>query len=414
MAPRRSEGDENDHNGEFSGGRADMSENPKSPEPPEADAVRYQEPEMGERDPIELYEEELKSAFDGMPRVNIVVTGKTGVGKSTLVNAIFRKPLAKTGVGQPVTEHIQEHSIPELPVRLYDTPGIELGRDFQAVAEEFRQLIADKLKGDPDGHIHLVWYCVNAESRRIEDFEQDLIGALAEDVAVILVLTQVLGGDDETTSEFVESIRALGLPIAEGVPIKTLATERRVGSHSVAPFGLDDLVELSYKLLPEEVRRAFTNAQGVALELKATEARKRVLPWAGGAAAAIGAAPIPVPDAGPLLALQMGMMARITVVMGVELDGETQRYLITKFTTSGGGLAVIGKAAASFIRKFIPGATTINATVAAALTVALGEAYIRLCTEMLRREAAGKEMPRPEMLDFLLSEFERIYKRGSE
>ena len=36
-------------------------------------------------------------------RVNILVAGKTGVGKSTLINAVFRGELARTGAGKPVT-----------------------------------------------------------------------------------------------------------------------------------------------------------------------------------------------------------------------------------------------------------------------------------------------------------------------
>jgi hypothetical protein len=50
----------------------------------------------------------------------------------------------------------------------------------------------------------------------------------------------------------------------------------------------------------------------------------------------------------------------------------------------------------------MPGANVINAAVAGALTGALGEAYVRLCAEMLRRRAAGRPMPDPEMIDFLM------------
>ncbi len=37
-------------------------------------------------------------------RFNLALFGKTGVGKSTLVNAIFGEPVAATGIGQPVTQ----------------------------------------------------------------------------------------------------------------------------------------------------------------------------------------------------------------------------------------------------------------------------------------------------------------------
>ena len=42
--------------------------------------------------------------------LNIIVAGKTGVGKSTLINAVFRDKLAETGMGKPVTDHMRKKS----------------------------------------------------------------------------------------------------------------------------------------------------------------------------------------------------------------------------------------------------------------------------------------------------------------
>lgn len=38
--------------------------------------------------------------------LNIIVAGKTGVGKSTLINSVFKEKLAETGMGKPVTTHM--------------------------------------------------------------------------------------------------------------------------------------------------------------------------------------------------------------------------------------------------------------------------------------------------------------------
>jgi predicted GTPase len=49
----------------------------------------------------------LNDAVKDMPVANIIVVGKTGVGKSSLINGVFRGNFAKTGVGKPVTENIK-------------------------------------------------------------------------------------------------------------------------------------------------------------------------------------------------------------------------------------------------------------------------------------------------------------------
>lgn len=73
---------------------------------------------------LSMYQKEIKE----MKHFNIVIAGKTGVGKSTLVNAIFREDVAETGMGSPVSKGIRCYTKEEIPMRLYDTEGLELSR----------------------------------------------------------------------------------------------------------------------------------------------------------------------------------------------------------------------------------------------------------------------------------------------
>ena len=66
-----------------------------------------------------------------MPSINILVAGKTGSGKSTLINALFRENIAKTGVGMPVTQHVEKLTKEGVPLSLYDTKGLELTAEAQ-------------------------------------------------------------------------------------------------------------------------------------------------------------------------------------------------------------------------------------------------------------------------------------------
>lgn len=121
------------------------------------------------KDVLDKLNEENKK----MGHVNIILAGKTGVGKSTLVNAVFGKKVAKTGTGRPITKEIKEITMPSSPLRLYDTVGLELREEQQkTVKTDIIKLIEDaRLANDTDKLIHCIWYCINANSNRIEDEE---------------------------------------------------------------------------------------------------------------------------------------------------------------------------------------------------------------------------------------------------
>ena len=359
-------------------------------------------------DPAAFFSAEQQKATERLGHANILIGGQTGAGKSTLINAVFRVPLAEEGIGKPVTQHVQRHDVAGVPVTIFDTPGIELGQAKNDVIREYKKTIADSRKGSPSDVIHVAWYCINTGQARVQQYDTEIVRALAEEVPVILVLTQCI--DDERANGLEEVIRADKLPI-DGAPVRTLARERRVAGHTVPPRGLEELVERTNSILPEAVRRAFANAQGVVIRLKANQARA-IVGASSVAAGGIGAAPIPVPDAAVLMPVQLGMLAGITAVFGIDMSHDRAVSLI-RGLVGHGGVAVVGRQIAANLLKVLPGVSVINAAVAAALTAALGEAHIQLCSELLRRQATGKQMPEAEMLPFLIEAYEKTFeKRG--
>ena len=357
-------------------------------------------------DPAAFFSAEQQRAMERLGHANILISGQTGAGKSTLINAVFRVALAKEGVGKPVTKHVQRHEVPGVPVTIFDTPGIELGRAKNDVIREYAKTISESRKRSPSDVIHVAWYCINTGQARVQDYDVEIVRALADEVPVILVLTQCI--DDERSDALEEVIRAEKLAI-DGEPVRTLARARTVAGHTIPPRGLEELVERTNNILPEAVRRAFTNAQGVVIRLKANQARA-VVGASSAAAAGIGAAPIPVPDAAVLMPVQLGMLASITAVFGLEMSNDRAVSLIRGLLGQG-GVAVVGRQVAANLLKVIPGVSVINATVAAALTAALGEAYIQLCSEIVRRQAANKPMAEADMLPFLLDAYQRAFRK---
>lgn len=92
--------------------------------------------------------DELQKEYSSMTTINVVVVGKTGSGKSTLINHVFREKMADTGTGMPVTQEIKKIEKAGFPLRIYDTPGLELGGDnsIENLIEDIQGLIEDGIQ----------------------------------------------------------------------------------------------------------------------------------------------------------------------------------------------------------------------------------------------------------------------------
>ena len=69
----------------------------------------------------------IAEQINNLSILNIMVAGKTGVGKSTLINAVFKEHLADMGMGKPVTTYMRKITKKDVPLAIYDTRGFELG-----------------------------------------------------------------------------------------------------------------------------------------------------------------------------------------------------------------------------------------------------------------------------------------------
>lgn len=153
--------------------------------------------------------------------------------------------------------------------------------------------------------------------------------------------------------------------------------------HVLKPMGLEALIELTSEVIPEGKRRALAAAQKANLNYTKAQAHKIV---AVAATAAAGASPIPFSDAAILAPIQIGMIAGITSVFGLELSKGTLSTLVTSAIGVGGAVAV-GRTIVVNIMKFFPGLGTIaggaiSAATASTITIGLGEAYIAVLTEI--------------------------------
>ncbi|MEA5116994.1 MAG: GTPase [Propionicimonas sp.] len=365
----------------------------------------------------ESFHTEFEKQAAELGRINLAIFGKTGVGKSTLVNAIFGEPLAATGIGAPVTQGSHLYLDKRGTLGVIDTRGLEIGRDDTEIIKEVTKAVKELRKKPVVEQIHVAWYCIRGMDRRFEDVEETFIRTLAElDVPVLVVLTQVptmagrlssAGSSAPSVAseglaqarvaarpglvyhpdavELARQIEARQLPIVGGRPFMTYAMrDQFTGQPS---HGLMDVLAATFHVAPEAVRAALAAAQTIDLALKAAQSQKAIAGATAGAAAA-AAVPIPFSSAAILVPIQLGMMARLAHLYGLPFDRAAMLAIAsTSVATSA------GRAAAAGLLKFLPGAGTvaggvINASVASGFTLAMGQAWLVVC-----QRAAAKSLP---------------------
>ena len=197
--------------------------------------------------------------------LNLQIIGKTGVGKSTLVNAIFGEKVADVKKGEPCTMETKCYESEKYDfIRIYDTRGIEISKDFdiEKVFNETLKDIKEKCeKNEPDNLIHCLLYCFTGT--RFEREEGEILVKLRQTyegkkLPIILVLTQDLGEEDEEDGEdgFKQLFESINKIIEEKCEqslsnspksislIQILAKEKKLSKKiTIPPKGLDILIE---------------------------------------------------------------------------------------------------------------------------------------------------------------------------
>ena len=144
---------------------------------------------------------------------NVLIIGKSGVGKSSLVNYLFGKELQPVGVGAPVTKmQIKEFTYKydkHFEMHIYDTWGLEPSTQK---AELWKKKIFDEIarhdKESISEWFNTIIFCLNAKSSRIEDFELDIMEQLLrEKNHLTIALTHCRSKEDPDGIVLRKSIR---------------------------------------------------------------------------------------------------------------------------------------------------------------------------------------------------------------
>lgn len=323
-------------------------------------------------------------------KVNIIVAGKTGVGKSSLINYIFGKEVAKVGDGQPVTQEIQEYDLENDNITLFDTKGIE-AKDYEKTLDNIKKYLELKQDSpDENDDIHIAWLCISERGDRVEEADRELLKILSEaGIPVIGVFTK---RESKRESSFVNKVVEDNLlPEAKAiVRVRSITEEVEIEDNLVElkPKGAEELLEETYKYMSEGRKNAIKKAQTAVLKdrIEAMSKEADVLTnWYATGAATIGATPLPFADSLALAALQTKMVVDINTVYRVDAGTHTFTDIAAALITIT-GVAQVGKLAAGLLKVIPVIGWTANAGVAAGITKGIGFGYSEYLKNNINKE----------------------------
>ena len=316
---------------------------------------------------------------------NVLVLGNSGVGKSTLINAVLGDDIAKTSFGtRGTTEELAIYGSPSVPFRVIDSIGFEPSpiKSLRAIHAVRKWSRLSAQEGNENSRINVIWFCVDGTAAKlfpetIRNFSNSI--AMWKSVPIIAVITKSYSQADRARNiEMVRqafrgqrverNLRAIVPVVAQTFVINETAF--------ASPEGITDLIDATMRAMPEGMQGGARDL----MQFKLT--RKRVLAQgligaSVAAGATVGAVPIPIADSLVLSPLELAELNGLARLYGIDKREDSKQFLDSIVQV--GTASVVAHSAISAI-KAIPGiniaASVLNAIVAASIIAALGEGAV--------------------------------------
>lgn len=193
---------------------------------------------------------------DARRRLNIVVVGRSGVGKSSFLNYAAGKQVFETGIGDPVTQSyfasvdVEKHE-KKVVFSLFDTKGIEAGNTKEWSDAVFKEIDRRDESDNIYDWFHTILFCIDASSKRIQPFEIETIKKISEHGSVLVLLTK----KDLVSTEILDGLRKqIASEIGDKVQVLSVCnvnTRTRKGESHAS--GLEDVLRVSFLGLWEKM-----------------------------------------------------------------------------------------------------------------------------------------------------------------
>ena len=198
-------------------------------------------------------ENQANKPEDNYAQCNILLIGKTGVGKSSFANYLFGNDRFTTGVGEPVTsweENFQNY--PFLPydkesfvkINVYDSVGLEPD-NYEEWYGKLKGFLEFRSSADnPNDQMHILLYVLSGPGARIETIEIESLKEISTHfkLPVSILISQCDKADKEKLNELEKVIiKETGLS-----PIRVCSKSIRMRDGTkelTSPYGKDQVIE---------------------------------------------------------------------------------------------------------------------------------------------------------------------------
>lgn len=343
----------------------------------------------------------LRELMMNQRQPRLMIIGRRGAGKSSLLNAIFGEKIAS--VGSVISETAQAKWYTWRSSRgtldLLDTRG--LGDRTRPESANFQKAISDIndaiKKNTPDAVLFLC-KAKEVDARITDDLKNvnevlRFIKTKHKNIPpVIGIITQVdeLDPLSETNPPYERKTKNINLAIntlkaafikegTDSLHIFATSSYSEYDENGKPVFtkiwNIEKLVEYLVDILPREAKIQFARMSAIRT---AQEKTCRLLAHSSATlCSGIAAAPIPIADIFPITSLQIGLITSIGYISGRKLTFDNAREFLAAAGVNIGGAFVFREAARALVKIVFPGyGSVISAGVAYAGTLAVGEAAI--------------------------------------
>ncbi|WP_078429366.1 GTPase family protein [Alkalihalobacterium alkalinitrilicum] len=377
-----------------------------------------------------LKSDEITSIMEGIkerrpPR--LVIMGRTGVGKSSLINAIFGEYLAETSaieVGTKDSQVFQYKKNDEVIFEIIDTRGIKenLNALSSTAEEDLKNVIEDF---EPDAFLLLTNGADRSTLREDAVYLKEVYSSLDITVPLVTVITRIddieparikeptrytqkkkdnIAIKEQQVSQVLEEV---GLSDTFIVPVSSYIEWNHDDPESLSPeeraklviefdgrYNIDKLVNFLEENI--DFRAAVYLMLNNKLDIAIEKIANKFVKVFSTASAGVAITPIPASDIVVLIPIQIVEVTLIAYLSGHKIDSKMAREFILSLggvALFGLGLRFVAQQGAKFLNVVIPGSgSAISSTIAYSGTYAIGKAAIAYYIDGKTKEQAKQEM----------------------